>query len=211
MRGETSLRWPSAQRVLVVLVLVVGVGMGVVAIEHLVGAARDRVRDSAEVADIFNDVADISPERLAMVEWLPDADTRRPMEPDTRNALAVAWIRSWEARDLYLSTGREEAIEASFSGPALTAVRAAAPGPRIEPIDHQIRLERYSADGLVVAIRVERSRLQREIPIAQSSLWVLSEEQYDAILQLEDGNWRVVHLVRRAADLGTLADPTPAG
>jgi hypothetical protein len=162
--------------------------------------------EAAEPVSPLNLVPDIPPETLFDLEWLPDdRDTGRVMEPFTRRQIESAYIRAW--LQLNLSYARQEpyGLKTYFVGPALEAVtenvaQLAANGWEIKQSNrgHQLQLNFYSADGSIVAFTDHNVELTQTITDVDG--FVVYEGmitgEYDVVMFLEDGNWRVRHWLR---------------
>jgi hypothetical protein len=68
----------------------------------------------------------------------------------------------------------------------------------VEQRGHELRLRFYSEDGQVIGLVAESDLLRSERIGEATTSWI-GRESFDAVLVLEDGNWRIRHLVRRAA------------
>lgn len=171
----------------------------------LVGEVLDRVTRSSETEDVFTDAAEVPSDLLDTVSWLPDPpELVREMEPETRLDLTETWLRAWSQFSVVADTGDTVGLEVYFAGSALDALRAAAPemaGRSLEQLSHELRVDFYSADGSIVALEAPATRVRRRVwddRASGSAVWEETTERYEAVLVLEDGNWRVRHLVRRS-------------
>ncbi len=162
------------------------------------------VSRSEETAAVFNVAAELPTELLGSVDWLPDDENLpRQMEPLTRVDITDTWLRSWAQLAILAETGDQSGLEVYFSGSALDGLAAGASDWAERPaeqIGHRLRLVFYSEDGQVVGLRSEESRVLRSHPVSGEPGWYDAVEEYEAIMLLEDGNWRLSHLVRRATD-----------
>lgn len=172
------------------------------------------VSTSEERHQVFNDAAEVPDELLGAVAWEPDRPgLSRAVEPQTRHDLAEAWLRAWAQLALVADTGDPGGLEVYFASSALTALRASVDqmaGLGVHQLGHDLRVDFYSQDGQVVGLEATRTRLLRAVPSGgPSPSWYDTTERYEAVLVLEDGNWRIHHWVRRAVDGAWSTDPAP--
>ena len=190
------------RRVLVMALGLIAMAAGVVSL-LAVGRLFDKVTSRSETADIFNDAAALSPDLLTAVRWGPDPDDlSRPMEPLTRDDITRAWLRAWPQLAIVAETGDTSGVDIYFSSSARAALLESVDdlsGAEIRQISHDLTLSFYSEDGVVVGIRADEVRLLRQLPMPGNDLRAYFDtvESYEAVLLLEDGNWRVQHWVRR--------------
>ena len=122
------------------------------------------------------------------------------MEPLTRVDVTSAWLRAWEQLSIVAQTGDTTGLEVYFSNSALEGLLDAVPDSRNLPthqIAHELRIDFYSRDGQVIGLTADRVELVRAAPVGDVTGWLQTDESYEAILLLEDGNWRIQHWVRR--------------
>ncbi len=157
---------------------------------------------SAETADVFTEAAELPPDLIDSVVWGPDpVDLPRSMEPLTRLDVTASWLRAWEQLRIVAETGDTSAVEVYFSSSAREAILSRAnswDGRPVRQLGHKLALTFYSEDGQVIGLRSTDTRLERSIEVGDQTLVVESKESYEAVLVLEDGNWRVHHWVRRS-------------
>jgi len=163
------------------------------------------VRDD-ERNEIFTDAAELPPDLVDEVVWLPDpGGLPREMEPLTRDAVTASWIRAWEQLEIVASTGDTSGVEVYFANSAREGVLAQASqwsGRSVSQLGHDLQLTFYSEDGQIIGLSSVESRLQRSETRDEVEYTRGSRESYDAVLVLDDGNWRVHHWVRRSFDAG---------
>ncbi len=165
------------------------------------GAVMREVTQGGEKADVFTDAAELPDALLDSVRWRDDSpDLPRQMEPLTRDDIAQAWIRAWSQPDVIAQTDDISGLEAYFSASALDAMGSDVQRWRsqsIEQIGHELELTFYSEDGQVVGLTSHRSDFLYTQTVGSKQLPFHSEESFEAVLLLEDGNWRIQHWVRR--------------
>ena len=191
------------KKMLLRLVLLGIVGVVGLAVLGGFGTLLSLVTTSGNTAEVFTDAAELPEELLDSVTWLPDDEgLPRPMEPLTRLDVTSAWIRAWSQLTVAAETGDTIGMEVYFSNDALRAVLAGAENASGRPvfqIGHDLRLTFYSEDGQVIGLTGERIRLLRAEPFTDGRRrFFETEESYEAVLVLEDGNWRIQHWVRRS-------------
>ena len=180
------------------LIAVVGVGLAALTPLLLVSAVTVTlvaVTTSADPRAAFTDAPAVPAEVAELVDWRPDADgLLRSVEPETRDAVATAWLGA-------LAAGAPSAdsaeIETWFSGPALDRAREAAEstsravGP--EWTSHRLHVHFYSLDGRIIGLEVES---RGGLPVDGTVTAVV--DRYDVVLVLQDGNWRLLAVTARA-------------
>ena len=186
----------------------IGVLMVLVALGVLVGASTivSSITRSEETADVFTDAAEVSPDLLESVTWRPDSEgLARPIEPLTRAAVTTSWLQAWEQLRIVAETGDTTGVDVYFSNSARQGVLARADGwdqSSIRQLGHDLELTFYSEDGQILGLTSVETRVLRTELIGDE-LWARqSIESYDAVLLLEDGNWRINHWVRRTVEPG---------
>ncbi|KAB8143774.1 cellulase family glycosylhydrolase [Chloroflexia bacterium SDU3-3] len=173
----------------------------------------------ADPASALHIVPNIAPDIYVDMRWLDDdANVGRTIDPVARADLQNAYLRGWLQWGFSYTKGEPFGLKSYFTGPALAAVggsvsAAAADGLRIDQVDtsHHMRLHFYSANGAlasftdhdVVVAQVIRDTSGRVVYAGET------RADYDVVMVLEDGSWRVRHMVRRSAGKGWEA-PTPA-
>lgn len=164
------------------------------------------VRDQ-ETQDIFTDAAVIPPELLDEIVWLEDPDDLpREMEPLTRIAVTSSWIRAWEQMEIVARTGDTSGVEVYFANSAREGVLERAgqwSGRSVSQVGHDLQLSFYSEDGQVIGLSSVDSHLVRTDTVDDVEFTRETQESYDAVLVLDDGNWRIHHWVRRSLEGGS--------
>lgn len=171
-----------------------------------VGDWAARSQRSADTASALNLPPDVPDEANSTLTWLPDdADTGREMEPLTRRQIESAYLRAWAQWNLALGRGETAGLATYFVGPGLTAVEAgvqaaADSGFLVDQrnLGHALQLHVYAADGSIVAFTDTRAKVSQAIRDGNGRVILAEslEAQYDVVMFLEDGNWRIRHWVR---------------
>jgi hypothetical protein len=173
----------------------------------------------ADPAAALNIVPNQPPDLHVSLEWQPDApNTGRTLEPETRAQIEAAYLRAWLQWNISYLRGEPYGLNTSFVGPARQAIRerlaaSATQGMQVTQSNtaHRLRLNFYSADGSIVSLTDERA-LVAHISRDTSGAPVLVDEsaaRYDMVMTLEDGTWRIRHLVR-TGDAAPPEPPAPA-
>ncbi len=176
---------------------------GILAVLFAMGASRwfGDITQSEQTNEIFNEAAKLPADQLDAVLWQPDRpDLRREMEPLTRVDVTSAWLRAWEQLSIVAQTGDTTGLEVYFSNSALEGLLASVGDTQNLPthqIAHELRIDFYSQDGQVIGLTADRVELVRAAEVGDVTGWLQTDESYEAILLLEDGNWRIQHWVRR--------------
>lgn len=151
-------------------------------------AAIVAVTTGADPRASFTDAPAIPSEVDELVEWRDDAPgLLRSVEPETRGAVATAWIGALAAGSPSASATE---VETWFSGPALLRARARAESPSLASgpawSQHRVHVHFYSLDGRIMGLEIE-SRGEIHLDAIASEV----VDRYDAVLVLQDGNWRL--------------------
>ncbi len=179
--------------------------VGFVGFLFLVGGAAllGRLTQSDDTAAVFNEAAELPPSLIDSSTWTPDRDDlARIVDPLTRDDLTRSWLRAWAAITVLAETGDRSALETYFSNDALRAVNAASTEPAQSPIrqiSHDLSMEFFSVDGQVAEVGVTSQFLRGE-RFGSDVRWLATTETHRAVMLLEDGNWRIQHLVRTSVD-----------
>ncbi len=172
------------------------------------------VSESGETNDVFTEAAELPPSLIDAVVWLPDNEqSPRPLEPLTRTDVAATWLRAWAQIAIVAETGETEGIDIYFSNSAREAILASVEGWQdlpVHQIGHELYLSFYSEDGQVIGLTATKANLLRTEIVGDQKEYFNAQESYEAVLILEDGNWRVQHWVRRSATGRWPSGPLPS-
>lgn len=180
-----------------ILIAVLGVSVFAAAVLLLgLGQLTERTGSGADPASAFSEIP-LVPEQLSeLVTWGPDPTLDRPVEPDTRRFVESAWVRGWAGVDAAQRSGDRSEVTARFVGPLVDQVaqtaRPSAPAALTQH-GHELEVVFYSLDGSVMALSAT-SEIERQLLGGPS---LRSTEQYQVVMLLSDGNWRIQHLVRQ--------------
>ena len=153
----------------------------------IVGSGAVRQTESGASPDDAFSATQAIPDILGVdVDWLPDAaGLVRRVEPTTREQFTATWLRGLDA--VARSTdGDTSGLDVWFVDAALDQATARAELATYTPTaaqrwtSHEMQVDFYSLDGQIAAISAR-------------SIGLVSVE-YEVILVLADGNWRIRHL-----------------
>jgi hypothetical protein len=177
--------------------------------------------DPASALNLIPEVPADLDERLRWLPDHPDAAQHRPMEEPTRQQISDAYLRAWAQLGISYELGRPYGLKTYFTGQALDAVTAtltetAAAGWHASRsnLRHELQLTFYSDDGSIVSLTDHNLVVQHlRQPQARVDQVVESSGFYQALLLLEDGNWRI-RLWKRLGDaeqdpVALAAEPAP--
>lgn len=174
---------------MVAAVVVVGV------ISAAIAAVVLRSGTGADPADAFSQISPIPEDLGELVVWEPDQRLARAVEPTTRQLVEAAWVRSWSRVDTAQRTGDRELIDTWFMGALADQVaESAATGSLagVQQLGHSLEVTFYSVDGSIMTLNAT-SDLERSVQAGPS---LVSRDQYEVVMLLSDGNWRVLRLTR---------------
>ena len=175
-------------------------------------------QEGADPASALNIVPNVPPDLKVDLIWLPDdPDTGRQLEPFTRTQIESAYLRGWLQWNISFLKGEETGVSTYFGGPALEAIRESIAATHEQgwsmaqtDLEHHLKLHMYSADGSIVSFTAEDvlvAQIMRDTsgkPIYTG----VTRADYDVVMLLEDGNWRIRHWVRSDAEIVDVAPLT---
>lgn len=189
MRTASAKRWVALALVLLGATVVV---VGVVSL----GLVTERTATGADPRDAFNEIPELPPAFDELVRWLPDAELTRDVEPATRRRVEAAWVRAFARIDEAQRSGDRTGTDVWFVGglgeQAAATARAQRPAALTQHA-HELAVTFYSLDGSVMGVHAS-SDLERSLFDGPT---LRSTDEFDAVLLLSDGNWRLQHLQRR--------------
>ncbi|MFK7801777.1 MAG: cellulase family glycosylhydrolase [Anaerolineae bacterium] len=164
-------------------------------------------QESADPASALNIVPNRPADLKVQLDWLPDdADTGRKIEPFTRTQIESAYLRAWLQWNISYLRGEPYGLETYFVGPALAAATEGVELTQLQgwsiqqtDLEHKLKLHMYSADGSIISMTAHNVKLAQIIRNydGQPIMADVVEADYDVVMKLEDGSWRVRHWVRR--------------
>lgn len=139
------------------------------------------------------------------IEWLPDdPNTGRTMEVFTRQQLVSDYIRGLYQWQLSYMAGKPVGLKEYFTPAAYPKALYAINTLYKKKItlhqtdlEHHIKLHFYSADGQIVSFTDKRVLHKQRLFEGKTKL-VSSEsvDDYDIVMLLDDGYWRIKHFVK---------------
>jgi hypothetical protein len=180
--------------------------IGIVIALLAAGVVQRGASEGADPASALVEVPDGVPALEGVVTWRDDAPLQqRVVEPATRRAVEAAWTRAWHALQL-AAEGDDSLLDTWFSGSALAQATTmyGTPATATSPVtlrlgEHHLQVTFYSHDGAVMGLHADPVLLHRIVMSADGPQTLTTEETYDVVLVLEDGNWRIRQWLRTAA------------
>ena len=166
--------------------------------------------EGADPSSALNIVPNVPLDLYVSLNWSPDdPDTGRKMDDFNRQQIETAYLRAWLQINLSFVKGAPYGLKTYFDGPAEGDLNdelhsQAAQGLQIDQVDtsHILNLHFYSADGSIVSFTDTRANVVHIIRNKAGKVIFSGETQstYNVVMLLEDGNWRVRHLLRVSDD-----------
>ncbi len=163
-------------------------------------------QEGADPGSALNIVPNVPLDIHVGMQWMADdPDTGRVMDAFTRIEIQDAYLRAWLQWNLSLIKEEPYGLETYFVGPALadldeTLNGTVKKGWHVEQVDtnHVLQLHVYAADGSIVAFSDRGNNVEQVIFNKQGTIIYTGESAstYDIVMILQDGNWRIRHLVR---------------
>ncbi|MFD2574383.1 cellulase family glycosylhydrolase [Spirosoma soli] len=154
------------------------------------------------------------------VVWLPDdPETGRPMEDFTREQLVGDYVRAWYQWQLSYLAGKPVGMKEYFTTDALPKATSAVTeitqqGHRLHQTDveHNLQLHFYSADGQIVSFTDHHLLIKQRLFRTDTQEKIYTDQSvadYQVVMLLDDGFWRIKHIVRQPAASMRIPKPTP--
>ncbi len=163
-------------------------------------------QQDSDPGSALNILPNVPPDLAVSLKWQSDdSDTGRVLEPATRTDIESAYLRAWLQWNLSLLKNQPYGLETYFVGPALSDVSdnihsIATKGWQVTQVDteHSLKLHFYSADGSIISFTDQHAEVAQIIRDKTGAVIFSqeSEAQYQVVMLLADGNWRVRHWVR---------------
>lgn len=211
MNSEAMLEQRSRTKRLLRVGVIVPLLIAAAIVIAIASSVMSSIVDDGDTIAIFTEAAEIPPELAESTIWLPDpAGLPRDMEPLTRDDVTASWIRAWEQLEIVSRIGDTSGVEVYFANSARESVLGNAAqwsGRSVSQLGHTLELTFYSEDGQVIGLRSQESQLLRGERTEAGEFIRKTREGYEAVLVLDDGNWRIHHWVRRSfeADAWTVS------
>ena len=158
----------------------------------------------ADRSTILHLPKELSPNYLPKVEWAPLTNEGRPMESQTLAEIERDYLKAWYVRSIALETNNPYGVADYYTDSAriklfdiLDLNKQNNSSFKSTTLRHHPRLEFYSTDGKIVVLTDENVELYEEAYINNEPLAQRTEiASYQVMLLLEDGFWRIRHLVK---------------
>ena len=136
--------------------------------------------------------------------WSDTLNPSRPLEKPTQKRVAQDYLNAWYVREVALATNEFKGIEDYYSQSARDKFEELLnhniqAQTQIEgtSLNHNLKLEFYSADGQFISFKDQNvHESQRIFSAGNMVLQQTIEASYRVIMLLEDGFWRIRQLVR---------------
>lgn len=163
----------------------------------------------ADRSEALHLVSDLPDEYTPRVVWLEDDPyTGRVMEDFTRTRIVSDYVRSLYQWNLSYLLGEPTGIREYYSKNVRDRVTNSIDAMvkqdiQMEQVEltHHLQLHFYSADGQIVSFTDHQVETQRRFFKNASTKRFFADEStsnYEVVLILDDGYWRIKHLVRRS-------------
>lgn len=142
------------------------------------------------------------------ITWLADdEETGRKMEDFSRNEIMRDYIRGWYQQHISYASNEPIGLKEYFTPSALPKVinyirKLKNDGFQLYQTDlqHNIHLHFYSADGQIVSFTDKQLVIKQRLYNKDTKEKIFANEttnDYDVVMLLDDGYWRVKNLVRK--------------
>ena len=158
----------------------------------------------ADRSTILHVPQELSPNYLPKVLWAPLTNEGRPMESQTLAEIERDYLKAWYVRSVALETNDSYGIADYYTDRAreklftiLDLNKQNNSYFKSTTLRHHPKLEFYSADGKIALLTDENVELYEEAYLKGELVTKHTEiASYQVLLLLEDGFWRVRHLVK---------------
>lgn len=160
----------------------------------------------ADRSTILHLPKNLSPNYLPNVQWAPLANEGRTMESQTLADIERDYLKAWYVKSVALQTNDPYGIADYYTDSArvklfdiLALNKKSSSYFKSTTLRHHPTLEFYSADGKIVVLTDENVARYEEAYVDNALVAKETEiASYQVMLLLEDGFWRVRHLVKFA-------------
>ncbi|WP_422081020.1 cellulase family glycosylhydrolase [Ulvibacterium sp.] len=172
-----------------------------------IGAVWSYLNTGADRSAMLHVSKELSTDYLPKVKWDTSSYEGRPMETQTLKEIERDYLKAWRVRNLVLETNNPYGIADYYTDSAriklvqiLDLNKANGTTLQTTTVRHQPKLEFYSADGKMVVLtdtnveRYEKIYVEDKVLLDQKNT-----ASYQVMLLLEDGFWRIRHMVEQAS------------
>lgn len=157
----------------------------------------------ADRATMLHLPAQLSSNYLPKLIWSPLQNEGRPMEKQTLGELERDYIKAWYVKNNALETNNHYGVKDYYTDSAQVKLfdildfnKANKTSIKTTTIEHHTTLDFYSTDGKLVVLTDKNIQIHEEVyvdnlPVLKKS----SENSFQVMLLLEDGFWRIRHMV----------------
>lgn len=172
-----------------------------------IGAVWSYLNTGADRSNMLHVSEELSADYLPKVEWDMLSNEGRPMETQTLKEIERDYLKAWRVRNLALETNNPYGIADYYTDSARVKLvqiidlnKANNTTLKTTTLRHHPKLEFYSADGKMVVLtdkhveRYEKIYVEDKLILEQKNT-----TSYQVMLLLEDGFWRIRHMVEQAS------------
>ncbi|WP_299533088.1 glycoside hydrolase family 2 TIM barrel-domain containing protein [Ulvibacterium sp.] len=172
-----------------------------------IGAVWSYLNTGADRSAMLHVSEELSTDYLPKMIWDTSSYEGRPMETQTLKEIEHDYLKAWLVRNLALETNNPYGLADYYTDSArvklyqiLDLNKANSTTLKTTTLRHHPKLEFYSADGKMVVLtdknveRYEKIYLEEKVLSNQKST-----ASYQVMLLLEDGFWRIRHMVEQAS------------
>ena len=157
----------------------------------------------ADRATMLHLPAQLTSNYVPKVIWAPLQNEDRPMEQQTLQELERDYIKAWYVKNNAMETNNHYGVQDYYTDSARVKVfdildfnKENNTYIKATTIEHHPILEFYSADGKLVVLTDKNIQIHKEVFVdGLSVLKKSSESTFKLMLLLEDGFWRIRHMV----------------
>ncbi|MFS4455975.1 cellulase family glycosylhydrolase [Maribacter sp. 2304DJ31-5] len=169
-----------------------------------IGSIWSYFNTGADRASILHVQEELNQVYRPKITWEDTKNEGRPMERQTREAIEKDYLSAWYVRNIALETNSLFGIADYYTDSArlklhdiLDINRKSGTNLKTTTIEHRPKLEFYSEDGKLVVLTDKNVLTYQEVysagvPISKGK----SIATYQVMLLLEDGFWRIRHMVK---------------
>ncbi len=177
-----------------------------------IGKAWYYFNSGADRSRALNLPPNIPDAHTPLIEWLPDdPNTGRAMEPFTRQQIMGDYIRGLYQWQLSYLAGKPVGLKEYFtpsSYPKALNTISTLERKKLTlhqtDLEHHIQLHFYSADGQIVSFTDKRVLHKQRLYQNNTKLFTTeSIDDFDVVMLLDDGYWRLKHFVKRTPSATT--------
>ncbi|MDM8519844.1 cellulase family glycosylhydrolase [Anaerolineales bacterium HSG6] len=194
---------------LFIWLILVGI-MGLMAYLTLTGLAElvTYFNTGADPRSALNLIPAVPPDIDQRLEWLPDQYHGHELEPFERDKISGAYLHAWGQWAISYEVGKPYGLSTYFAGATLETMshnieQAKEADWQIQQSDlyHQLELTFYADDGNTVAFTDRAVDLVQQIQHGdeESAQIINSVADYEVVMMLEQGRWRVRRWIRQPA------------